>query len=192
MGLMYIFNISMLMMVLAYIYIYIYTHILSQFNVISILYINFKKITSEWIIRWLQIECFTYMLQDYKKYCCLSDDINDCFKKSTPIPKFAFLDATRAMNATKNVYMILPTIFHIITCDFMKLMFEEIIKQHCMPLKKCLTMLWVSFVSASLLLMLLLFCIIYIKYKLFNTPNLISDVGNSKNKITLSFCKPDV
>ncbi|XP_024357381.2 uncharacterized protein [Physcomitrium patens] len=135
---------------------------------------------------------FVQFVEDYKKYCCLSDDINDCFKKSTPIPKFAFLDATRAMNATKNVYMILPTIFHIITCDFMKLMFEEIIKQHCMPLKKCLTMLWVSFVSASLLLMLLLFCIIYIKYKLFNTPNLISDVGNSKNKITLSFCKPDV
>lgn len=105
------------------------------------------------------VPCIHYnmlMMQDYEKYRCGTDDIEACLASSTPIPNFAFVEATQAMNATKNVYMILPTIFRVITCNFVKMTFEEILMHQCGPLKGSLTVLWVAFVIASMAMMPLL------------------------------------
>ena len=96
------------------------------------------------------------LIQDYGKYRCETDDIEACLASPTPIPNFAFMDATEAMNATKDVYLILPTIFRIITCNFVKITFEDILMHHCGPLKGVLTVLWVSLLIASVAMMPLL------------------------------------
>lgn len=96
------------------------------------------------------------LMQDYGKYRCETDDIEACLASPTPIPNFAFIDATEAMNATKDVYLILPTIFRIITCNFVKITFEDILMHHCGPLKGVLTVLWVSLLIASVAMMPLL------------------------------------
>jgi hypothetical protein len=94
--------------------------------------------------------------QDYGKYRCDSDDIEACLATATPIPNFAYMEAMQAMNATKDVYTTLPTVFRVITCNFVKVTFEDILEHHCAPLKDALTVLWIAFIIASMALMPLL------------------------------------
>jgi hypothetical protein len=94
--------------------------------------------------------------QDYGKYRCESDDIEECLATPTPIPNFAYMEAMQAMNATKDVYTTLPTVFRVITCNFVKVTFEDILEHHCAPLKVALTELWIAFIIASMALMPLL------------------------------------
>ncbi|CAM6008778.1 unnamed protein product [Sphagnum balticum] len=99
---------------------------------------------------------FANFEDDYGKYRCESDDIEACLATPTPIPNFAYMEAMQAMNATKDVYTTLPTVFRVITCNFVKVTFEDILEHHCPPLKVALTVLWIAFIIASMALMPLL------------------------------------
>ncbi|KAH9573356.1 hypothetical protein CY35_02G203500, partial [Sphagnum magellanicum] len=99
---------------------------------------------------------FANFEDDYGKYRCESDDIEACLATPTPIPNFAYMEAMQAMNATKDVYTTLPTVFRVITCNFVKVTFEDILEHHCAPLKVALTVLWIAFIIASMALMPLL------------------------------------
>ncbi|CAK9217369.1 unnamed protein product [Sphagnum troendelagicum] len=99
---------------------------------------------------------FANFEDDYGKYRCESDDIEACLATPTPIPNFAYMEAMQAMNATKDVYTTLPTVFRVITCNFVKVTFEDILEHHCAPLKVGLTVLWIAFIIASMALMPLL------------------------------------
>lgn len=55
-----------------------------------------------------------------------------------------------AMNASNILCRMLPTIFRIITCNFVKITFEDILIHNCRPLRRSLTSLWAGFVVASL------------------------------------------
>ncbi|KAL3675135.1 hypothetical protein R1sor_025083 [Riccia sorocarpa] len=92
----------------------------------------------------------------YGPFRCENDNLTHCFQVDTPIPNFAYQEADMAMNASNIVYRMLPTIFRIITCNFVKVTFEDILIHNCKPLQRALTSLWAGFVVASLAMMPLL------------------------------------
>lgn len=97
-------------------------------------------------------------LQIYGPFRCKSDNLTYCFEQATPVPNFVYLQASMAMNASSIVYKMLPSIFRIVTCNFVKVTFEDILRNHCEPLKKSLNGLWAGFMIASLAMMGLQVC----------------------------------
>ncbi|OAE31085.1 hypothetical protein AXG93_4031s1370 [Marchantia polymorpha subsp. ruderalis] len=94
----------------------------------------------------------------YGPFRCENDNLTHCFEQDTPIPNFAYEEADMAMNASNIVYRMLPTIFRIITCNFVKVTFEDILFHNCRPLRRSLTTLWGGFIVASLAMMPLQIC----------------------------------
>ncbi|CAM6090224.1 unnamed protein product [Calypogeia fissa] len=96
----------------------------------------------------------------YGPFRCKNDNLTYCFGQATPVPNFVYLQASMAMNASSIVYKMLPSIFRIVTCNFVKVTFDDILRNHCAPLRKSLNGLWGGFMIASLALMPLQVCFI--------------------------------
>ncbi|KAH7439292.1 hypothetical protein KP509_04G054400 [Ceratopteris richardii] len=96
---------------------------------------------------------FSTFETDYEKYRCAEDVLLHCFEANTPIPKTYYTQFIVMVSETKEVIKLLPSLYDIMTCAFIRKAFHDITANHCSALQAAFNTLWIAFASASFAMM---------------------------------------
>ncbi|KAI5071444.1 hypothetical protein GOP47_0013695 [Adiantum capillus-veneris] len=96
---------------------------------------------------------FSTFETDYDQYRCAEDVVRHCFESSTPIPNSYYTQFIISISAAKEVITLLPALYGILTCAFIKKAFQDLTANHCSSIEAALNTLWIAFAAASVAMM---------------------------------------
>ncbi|MCO5567453.1 hypothetical protein L7F22_021144 [Adiantum nelumboides] len=125
----------------------------SNFSTFATVSFNLPFSRSLW--QWANMHYMStfHKMQDYEQYQCAEDVVFHCFESNTPIPSSYYTQFIISISAAKEVIKLLPVLYGIMTCAFIKKAFQDLTSNHCSSIEAALNTLWIAFAAASVAMM---------------------------------------